>query len=57
MYSIKRSRGIRTYHVAVLQRQLRNVQKSVMHLENQSCFDCISLLLFPVLVAVAVVVA
>ena len=31
-YSIKRAREIRTFHVAVMQRRLRNVQKSVMHM-------------------------
>ena len=30
VYSIKRAPEIRTFHVAVLQRRLRNVQKSVM---------------------------
>ena len=34
-YSIKRAREIRKFHVAVVQRRLRNVQKSVMHV--QSC--------------------
>ena len=29
VYSIKRAREIRKFHVAVLQRRLRNVQKSV----------------------------
>ena len=35
-YSIRRAREIRKFHVAVVQRRLRNVQKSVMHV--QSCF-------------------
>ena len=35
-YSIKRAREIRKFHVAVVQQRLRNVQKSVMHV--QSCF-------------------
>ena len=34
-YSVKRAREIRKFHVAVGQRRLRNVQKSVMH--GQSC--------------------
>ena len=47
-YSIKRAREIRKFHMAVVQLRLRNVQKSVMHV--QSC--C-----FAVLVAVALVAA
>ena len=44
-YSIKRAREIRKFHVAVVQRRLRNVQKSMMHV--QSCrFANINLLLF-----------
>ena len=35
-YSIKRARDIRKFHVAVVQQLLRNVQKSVMHV--QRCF-------------------
>ena len=35
-YSIKRAREIRKFHVAVVQQRLRNVQKSVMHV--QRCF-------------------
>ena len=35
-YSIKQTREIRKFHVAVVQWQLRNVQKSVMH--AQSCY-------------------
>ena len=35
-YSIKRAREIRKFHVAVLQQRLRNVQKSMMHV--QRCF-------------------
>ena len=34
-YSIKRASEIRKFHVAVVQQRLRNVQKSVMHV--QSC--------------------
>ena len=47
-YFIKRASEIRKFHVVAVQRRLRNVQNSVMHV--QSC--C-----FAVLVAVAVVVA
>ena len=35
-YSIKWAREIREFHVAVVQQRLRNLQKSVMHV--QSCF-------------------
>ena len=52
----KEAREIRKVHVAVVQRWLRNVQKSVMHVQS-CCFTNINLLLFAVLVAVAVVVA
>ena len=33
-YSIMRSREIRTFHVAVVQQQLRNVQKCMMHVQR-----------------------
>ena len=36
-YSVKRAREIRKFHVAVLQGWLKNVQKSVMHVQS-SCF-------------------
>ena len=36
-YSIKRAHEIRTFHVAVVQPRLRNVQKSVMHVQS-CCF-------------------
>ena len=50
-YSIKRAREVRKFHVTVVQRRLRNVQKSVMDVQNnQFCF-------FAFFVAVAVVVA
>ena len=42
--SFKPVREIRRFHVAVVQRRLRNVQKSVMQV--QSCFDNVNLLLF-----------
>ena len=32
-------REIRHYHVVVVQRRQRNVQKSVMHVQN-CCFGC-----------------
>ena len=34
LYYIKRAREIRKFHVAVLQGRLRNVQKSVMHVQS-----------------------
>ena len=33
-YSIKRAREVRKFHVTVVQRRLRNVQKSVMDVQN-----------------------
>ena len=51
----KEAREIRKFHVAVVQRWLSNVQKSVMHVQS-CCFTNIHLLLFAVLVSVAVVV-
>ena len=33
-YSVKRAREIRKVHVAVLQRWLKNVQKSMMHVQS-----------------------
>ena len=44
-YSIKRAREIRKFHVAVVQQRLRNVQKSVMHVQSCS-FANLNLLLF-----------
>ena len=51
-YFIKRAREVRRFYVAVVQRRLRNVQKSVMHamLILTYCF-------FAILVAVDIVVA
>ena len=43
--SFKPVREIRRFHVAVVQRRLRNVQKSVMHVQS-CCFDNVNLLLF-----------
>ena len=51
-FSIKWAREIRKFHVAVVQQRLRNVQKSVMHV--QSCFFVNLNLLFFLLIAVAV---
>ena len=44
-YSIKRASEIRKFHVAVVQQRLRNVQKSVMHVQSCS-FANLNLLLF-----------
>ena len=42
----KAAREIRKFHVAIVQRRLRNVQKSVMHVEI-SCFANINLFFLP----------
>ena len=55
-YSIKRVHEIRKFHVAVVQPRLRNVQKSVMHVQS-CCFANKPTALFAVLFNVAVVVA
>ena len=44
-YSVKRAHEISKFHVAVVQRWLKNVQKSVMHVQS-CCFANINLLLF-----------
>ena len=44
-YSIKWASEIRKFHVAVLQRRLRIIQKSVMHVQS-CCFANIKHLLF-----------
>ena len=44
-YSVKQVHEIRKFHVAVVQRWLKNVQKSVMHVQS-CCFACLNLLLF-----------
>ena len=44
-YSIKRAREIGKFNVAVVQRRLRNVQKSVMHVQNCCCANIILLFL------------
>ena len=55
-YSVKQVHEIRKFHVAVMQRWLKNVQKSVMHVQS-CCFANITYCFFAILVAVAVVVA
>ena len=55
-YSIKRAHEIRKFHVAVVQPRLRNVQKSVMHVQS-CCFANKHIALFAVLFTVAVVLA
>ena len=49
-------REIRHFHVVVVQRRQRNVQKSVMHVQS-CCFANQTYCFFAVLVAVRVVVA
>ena len=49
-------REIRHFHVVVVQRRLRNVQKSLMEVQS-CCFANLTYCLFALLVAVAVVVA
>ena len=58
MFTSSIKREIRTFHVFVVQRQERNVQKIVMHVQS-CCFADLNLLLFCLLVDVehAVVVA
>ena len=36
-YSMKQAREIRRFHVIVVRRRLRNVQKSVMHVQLLFC--------------------
>ena len=50
-YFIKRAREVSKFHVTVVQRRLRNVQKSVMDVQNNQFF------FFAFFVAVAVLVA
>ena len=49
-------RGIRHFHVVVMQRRLRNVQKTVMHVQS-CCFANQTYCFFAVHLAVAVVFA
>ena len=52
-FSIKRAHEIRKFHVAIGQRQLRNVQKSVIYM--QICgFANVNLFFFAVFMAVAI---
>ena len=44
---------MRHFHVVVVQRRLRNVQKNVMQVQS-CCFANLALLLFAVVIAVAV---
>ena len=44
-FCVKRVRKIRKFHLAALQRRLRNIQKRVMHVQS-CCFANINLLLF-----------
>ena len=44
-YSVKRARENRKFHVVVVQGWLKNVQKSVIHVQS-CCFTDINLLLF-----------
>ena len=44
-FFVKRVRKSRKFHVAAVQRRLRNVQKRVMHVQS-CCFGDINLLLF-----------
>ena len=57
MFPSSTKREIRHFHVVAVQRRLRNVQKSVMHVQS-CCFVNLNLLLFfAIVVAVAVAVA
>ena len=58
VFPFSTKREIRHFHVlrALVQRRLRNVQKSVMHLQS-CCFVIKTYCFFAVVVAVAVVVA
>ena len=51
MFLSSTKREIRRFHVEVVQRRQRNVQKSVMH---SCCLATLNLLLFALLVAVTV---
>ena len=45
LFPFSTKREIRQFHVVVVQRRQRNVQKSVMHVQS-CCFACLNLLLF-----------
>ena len=60
-YFVKRVGEVKKFHVAAVQRRLRNVHKRVMHVQS-FCFADLNLLFlflffFPVILAVAGVVA
>ena len=57
MFPSSTKREIRLVHVVVVQRRLRNVQKSVMHVQSCCSASPNVLLFFAIVVAVAVVVA
>ena len=54
MFTSSLKREIRHFHVEVEQKQERNVQKSVMHVQS-CCFAYLTFCFFDVLVAVRVV--
>ena len=56
MFPSSTKREFRQFHVVVMQRRQRNVQKSVMHVQS-CCFANQTYCFFAVLVAVAGVVA
>ena len=56
VFTSSTKREIRYFHVVVVQRRQRNVQKSVMHVQS-CCFANETNCFFTVLVAVVVVVA
>ena len=57
MFPSSTKREIRHFHVVAVQRQLRNVQKSVMHVQSCCSANLNLLLFFAIVVAVAIVVA
>ena len=56
MFTFYIKREIRKFHVVVMQRRQRNVQKSVMHVQS-CCFTNLNLCFFAALLDVAVIVA
>ena len=50
IYSIRRARDIRNFYIAVVQRRLRNVPKSMLHVQS-CCFANFNLFFFVVPVA------
>ena len=57
MFPSSTKREIRHFHVVAVQRRLRNVQKSVMHVQSCCSANLNLLLFFAFVVAVAFVVA